>query len=147
MLYLKHLSSILNIFFLSFILILSCANAKKEKTQMNYNESELIQLSPLTQIFLREFDKEFSKFNKTDNFIPSKNLTEKYSIINKDNQFYISGLIKIEDFAGDVDLPDLIVHTKAGNILTVMIPLNQFYNIIVNKNIKYLQIDEKVHRK
>ncbi len=127
--------------------LINCGTAKKEQTNMYYDKNKLIQLSPLTQKFLEEFDKEISKFNKTDNFIPSENMLKNYPVFEKDGQYFISGLIKIEDFSGDVDLPNVIINTKAGNILTVIIPLNQFHNIIVNKNIKYLQIDEKLNRK
>lgn len=143
----KYISFLLMLLTFTLFILINCGTTKKEQSTMYYDKNNLIQLSPITQKFLEEFDKEISKFNETDNFIPSDNMMKKYPVFKKDSQYFISGLIKIEDFSGDVDLPNVIINTKAGNIYTVIIPLNQFHNIIVNKNIKYLQIDEKVNRK
>jgi len=127
--------------------ILSCSSTPEKEDKVNYDKEKLVKMSPLTQMFLNDFGKEYDAFNKSDNFIPSVELLEKYSLEKMGEVYFVSGLIKIDEFAGDVDFPGLKINTKAGNILTVKIPLNFFYDVIVNNKIKYIQIDEKVKRK
>ncbi|MFH1049483.1 MAG: hypothetical protein V1779_00975 [bacterium] len=126
------------------IIFVACSSVPENNEQNMYDKNQLVKMSPQTRIFLDDFEKELKRYNKSDNFVPSEKMIKKYSIINRDNTYYISGLIKTQEFSGDVDFSGLIINTKAGNILTVNIPLNLFLQIVVNKNIKYLQIDEQV---
>ncbi len=136
----------INMYFL-LLSFFSCSSVPEKDYTLDYNKDDLINMSPLSRIFLDDFDKEYYTFNESDNFIPSEDLINKYPIIKIDNNFYIKGLIKIAELTDDIDLAGLIINTKAGNILTVNIPLNLFHDVIVKQNIKYLQIDEKVNKR
>lgn len=127
------------------IIFVSCCSVPQNKK--NYHKEKLVVMSPLTKKFLEDFEKEYNSFNKNENFVPSEDLKNNYLISFRDNGYLISGLIKVDEFFNQADFPGLLINTRAGNILTVNIPLNLFFDIIVNENIKYLQIDEKVSRK
>jgi len=135
------------IFLIVLSALLGCTTLTKQAREQTKNELKYVKLSPRTEQFLNNLKNEKKLFNETDNFIPSEELIEKYSLIKSNDIYYVAGLIKVDEFSGDVDLPGVNINTKAGNIFTVQIPLNLFEQVIVNENLKYLQIDDKVKKR
>jgi len=121
------------------------SNNKAEKETAKSSSAEyLFNLSLHTKLFLQELDKEIAIQKKGD-FIPSEQFIEKYNIQKIGDVHSISGFIKISNDFKEADLNSLNIKmgSKAGEIMTVIIPLEEMNKFLKIKGISYFEINKK----
>ena len=136
---------------LSFI-IASCCNCRHtEKSQENSSDNSVynaegVKLSSATQAFYKNYRAERVKIPPESKFIPSATLINDFHLSKVDDDFYINGMIKVNDKVNIEALTayGIKINTKAGNIWTVIVPVDSFNNLLGAKGIEYIQIDEQV---
>ena len=81
-----------------------------------------------------------------DNYVPSKELIEKYNLRKLNGVYTISGFIKINNEFNENDLAQLNIkaNSKIGEIMTVIIPLNSIEMFLKINGVKYFEISQKV---
>ncbi len=123
--------------------ISSNSKAEKEATKTVATEY-LFDLSMYTKLFLQELDKEIA-IQKRGDFIPSEEFIEKYNVQNISDVHSISGFIKINSEFMESDLNSLNIKmgSKAGDIMTIIIPLDEMSKFLKIKGIKYFEINKK----
>jgi hypothetical protein len=129
------------------VFMFSCisSNSKAEKETVKSVSTEyLFDLSLHTRLFLRELDKEIAIQKKGD-FIPSEKFIEKYNTQKIEDVYSISGFIKInDDFKEtDLDLLNIKMGSKSGDIMTLIIPLDKMPKFLKIKGISYFEINRK----
>jgi hypothetical protein len=126
------------------------SNCTKSNKAMNTETiSENNRLSPSTSLLIDELKREIGETEKDKTFIPSNDLIEKYGLKLKNEKYYVSGLIKVEDGFDEQILSnyDIQIRTKAGNIYTVNINVSELIKLSEIKTVLYIQIDEKINFK
>ncbi len=120
-------------------------NSKQFNKNENFKNPQPTKLSPMTCMLLNSI-KGFE--NKSEINLKSK-LAKQFLLKKIDNVVYVGGLIKINDEFDNKALSDLGVKigTKAGNILTVKIPIINLDQLGNMPGISYLQIDERIVQK
>lgn len=129
----------------------SCSGTKSIKNETIENQSinnltPIFQVSVKTKLLINEIKTELStKKTNLDNFVPSKQLIETYSLMKIDGLIYISGFIQINENFQQSTLDEISVKTgmPSGKILTIHIPINNFDSFLKNEGIEYFQLTEK----
>ncbi|MFA6569713.1 MAG: hypothetical protein WCT77_00545 [Bacteroidota bacterium] len=140
------------LFFTLSFLIASCCNCSHtEKSQDNSGDNsvpktETVKLSSTTLAFYKNYKAERVKIPPESKFIPSAALINDFHLSKVDDEFYINGMIKVNDKVNIEELTayGIKINTKAGNIWTVVVPVDSFNNLMGAKGIEYIQIDEQV---
>ncbi|RLD37624.1 MAG: hypothetical protein DRI74_06235 [Bacteroidetes bacterium] len=119
-------------------------NKSKKEVSPLVSTEYLFDLSLHTKLFLQELDKEIAS-KKDGNFIPSEEFIEKYNIQKIEGDYSISGFIKVDGNFREADLVSLNIKmgSKAGEIMTIIIPLEKMAKFLELKGIKYFEINKK----
>jgi len=120
-------------------------NNKQYESSSSVNHSESNRISPMTGIFLNEI----KKVDVKSESILRTEFAKKFLLKEINNKIYISGLLRVND-GFNIQLlqnRDVKIGTKAGNILSVKIPLDKLNEICNLQGINYIQIDERVSKK
>jgi hypothetical protein len=125
---------------------------KKEKHGMNdsiFFEKYASKMSPPTAMLLKDIHSNTVKNENLQNFVPDSILIQKYNLKLDDGVYYVNGIVKAnkELKKNFIDKHKIKVRTEAGNILTIGIPLFSLKILIMNENVTYVQIDEKLFKK
>lgn len=123
---------------------ISSNNKAEKETAKSVSSEYLFDLSLHTKLFLQELDKEIA-IQKKGGFIPSEKFIEKYNTQKIEDVHSISGFIKINDDFKEADFVSLNIKTgsKAGEIMTVIIPLDKMSKFLELKGINYFEINKK----
>ncbi len=100
-----------------------------------------------TKRFIKEV-KKLEKFQKK----PDKQLEkiqEFYPLLKIDNKYFIGGIIKVEESFDENELTDLNVKitTKADNLWTVKIPIENVKEVVKLDGIEFIQTDTRIKKK
>jgi hypothetical protein len=117
------------------------ANKNISKNEKLLSSDICNKISPLSEKLLLDI-------KKTDEFQSIKAKKE-YVLKSINNDSYVSGLIRVNDYNDIENLEKIGVKfsTKAGNILTFRVNLKDFENLVNTNYYNYLQIDEPVRKK
>ncbi len=149
-------SSLLAVLLFSLIpFCISCGGAKQtnNKTEVNHTTSNLtpiFNVSARTKSFLAALENEISGHgNSIENAQLSEKFIEAYNVRELDNDYSISGFIKMnEDFdSKDLEQIDVALRQPTGAITTVQVPLKSLGQFLKIPGIEYFEISEKVTNK
>lgn len=135
-------------------LIFSCTTTKntsenRKKQEKIKNATEMtseIKTSTFTRFFINDINKEWDNQQKTlDNYIPSKELIDKYGIQLFNDVYFIQGFIIANNHLDSIALNQLNIETgkPMDNKMTIRIPLKSFKQFLKIKGIKYFEIHPK----
>lgn len=134
-----------------FLFLIGCNPVNK--TSKKNNKSEVIDfssqsnfdLSPNTKFFLKDLDELLKKSELKDIKLP-QNFTDKYSIKEIDNNYWVTGFIKINsDFDTTKFGDNNFNFKKNGNISSINFKLTQLHIFLKSDGIEYFSISEKAH--
>ncbi|ROL61530.1 T9SS C-terminal target domain-containing protein [Bacteroidetes/Chlorobi group bacterium ChocPot_Mid] len=114
---------------------------KLHSTGIIQSDNKNNKISPLTHKLINDLK---SANSKSENLLNKKN--SPYLLRKIDNNIFVGALIKVTD---NFNIQNLIksgikIGSKAGNIISIKIPIEKLEMISNLENIYYLQIDEKV---
>ncbi len=130
----------------------SCSGTKRtnNKTEMNQTTTILtanIDVSAKTRQLIKDIQDELSS-QKTSisKYVPSKNIIDKYDIIQIENLYHISGMIMTNETFDNSSLKEIGVKigNQSGKFTTIQIPVNSFDLFLKNTGIGYFELTEKV---
>jgi hypothetical protein len=151
----KHQKKIYLLFSISLALTVisfACSGTKKTKHNTEMNQTATIlttnfDVSAKARNLIKEIQDELI-FQKIFiiSYDPSKNIIEKYDIINFKNTYYISGMILSNEIFDNLSLKEIGVKigNQSGKFTIVQIPINSFELFLKNKGIAYFELTEKV---
>jgi hypothetical protein len=131
-----------------FILFFSCRSGKEaaDNSSIANKSGNMADISQSTGNFLYLLNQEKQQLGM-DNFTPSEEMIQKYRLRKFDEQYYIAGMIKVEEGFDNQKLKDLKVRTgtEAGQIITVHMPIHKIEEIRRLQGVNYIQINDPVH--
>jgi minor extracellular serine protease Vpr len=91
-------------------------------------------------------DLKLDGYKKIKNYRPSEKITRKYPVKIINQRYYIGALIKINKKFNRSDLLkyDVLIGTRAGDILSVTVPIENLEELSKIEGIDFIQIDEPV---
>jgi minor extracellular serine protease Vpr len=91
-------------------------------------------------------DLKLDGYKKIENYRPSEKITRKYPVKIINQRYYIGALIKINKKFNRSDLLkyDVLIGTRAGDILSVKVPIENLEELSKIEGIDFIQIDEPV---
>jgi hypothetical protein len=136
------------------IMNITCCNStkyRKNNIEMNQQITDLtpiFNVSARTMLFINEVEEELKKSKtKLENYTPTIETIEKYSLIYIENLIYISGFMQIKMNFDKTKLDEISV--KTGNIngkfITVQVPFSKFDQFLKNEEVEYFEIAIKVN--
>lgn len=133
----------------------SCSGTKRtnNKTEMNQTTTTLtatFDVSAKTRQLIKDIQDELSSQKiSISNYVPSKNIIDKYDIIQIENLYHISGMMMTNETFDNSSLKEIGVKigNQSGKFTTIQIPINSFDLFLANKGISYFQISEKTKTK
>ena len=131
--------------------IACCSNTKYRKcnTEMNQQITDLtpiFNISAQTRLLINEIEKELNiSKTKLENYTPTTEIIDKYSLIYIGNQIYISGfmLTKMNFDRTELDKISVKTGSTSGKLTTVQVPLNKLDQFLKNEQIEYFEIAVK----
>jgi len=115
---------------------------KTNKTNDTINTN--MKLSLQTKQFVKEMKSiDIDESNISDEII------SKYGIVTRNNQYFITGLAKVNERFDLQELKNMNINinSKSGNIITLEIPLNDLDIFLKYKGVNYFEISQKVELK
>lgn len=133
------------ILYSSLFFFFSCGQKNKlasTETKEVIEETYTVKLSPFAAFFKMDLEKEWNS-SKSKNFIPSKELRDKYGIGIYNNQYLVHGFVQTNDQYNEVELEALGISTGRpfGNSRTINIPLNNFFNFLKLEGVDYFEMN------
>lgn len=133
----------------------SCSGTKRtnNKTEMNQTTTVLtanFDVSAKTRQLIKDIQDELSLQKiSISNYVPSKNIIDKYDIIQIENLYHIGGMMMTNETFDISSLNEIGVKigNQSGKFTTIQIPTNSFDLFLTNKGISYFQISEKIKTK
>lgn len=132
----------------------SCGGTKRIHNKTEMNQTTILtanfDVSAKTRLFIKDVQDElFVHKTSISKYVPSKNIIDKYNIIQIDNIYHISGMMMTNETFEKSGLNEIGVKIsiQSGNIATIQIPVNNFDLFLKNQGITYFQISEKVKTK
>lgn len=130
----------------------SCSGTKRtnNKTEMNQTTTVLtanFDVSAKTRQLIKDIQDELSLQKiSISNYVPSKNIIDKYDIIQIENLYHISGMMLTNETFDISSLNEIgaKIGTQSGKFTTVQIPINSFNLFLKNQGIAYFELTEKV---
>ena len=150
----KHKGKIFRLLTISLALTVcsySCSGTKKtnNKTEMNQSTTVLtanFNVSAKTRQLIKDIQDELTEQkNSTNKYVPSKKIIDKYSIIQIENAFHVSGMMMTNETFENSSLIEIGVKTgsQSGKFTTVKIPINNLDLFLKNEGIEYFEVTEK----
>lgn len=140
-----------SVFIMLLLGLFACNNQKKssetepkEKSNLEYSASK----ASMQANQLLEEIKEY-KLKNTSDFVPNEAQIKKYDLIKIENSYYLGALIKMNENASSSNLENLGVKigTKAGNIWSAKIPVNNFIKLIQLNEVIYIDHNSTINTK
>lgn len=143
----------ISVFFVYALVLHSCIGSKEllnEKQKESLSKEEISATYPIstsTKCFILDLDKEL-KENKVNVkfFEPSRKLIESYSLIKINQEYCISGFIKVNPtfIKTELEKKGVLFGSTSGQIVTVNVPLSSLQDFLSNQSIQYFEISSKV---
>ena len=148
----KKTISLIVVFIYAF-LIHSCSNSKEvsnQKKNQSLSKEEIsasYAISTSTKRFILDLNNELEE-NKVGVkfFEPSRKLIASYSLIKINQEYCISGFIKVNPTFIKTELEEkgVLFGSTSGQIVTVNVPLSSLQYFLNNQSIQYFEISSKV---
>lgn len=106
----------------------------------------IFNISAQTRLLINEIEKELNiSKTKLENYTPTTEIIDKYSLIYIGNQIYISGfmLTKMNFDRTELDKISVKTGSTSGKLTTVQVPLNKLDQFLKNEQIEYFEIAVK----
>lgn len=129
----------------------SCSGTKRtnNKTEMNQTTTVLtanFDVSAKTRQLIKDIQDELTeKKISISKYVPSKNIIDKYDIIQIENIYHISGMMMINETYENSSLNNIGVKIgkQSGKFTTIQVPVNSFDLFLKNQGIAYFEVTEK----
>lgn len=133
----------------------SCSGTKKANNKGEMNQTTTIlrtnfDISARTRQLIQDIQDElFLHKISISQYVPSKNIIDKYDIIQIENIYHIGGMMMTNETFDNSSLNEIGVKigSQSGQITTVQIPVNSFDLFLKNQGIAYFQTSEKTKTK
>lgn len=127
-------------------LLIACA-ANYKTTKVN-PVTPHFPVSNNTQLFLFDYNNEVTQCEKQNRqFTPSQELVNKYQLNKLKNDYCVFGFIKVDSTFSEQQFSydGMIVNSRAGQIVTVQIPLKHLSSFLQYSGIIYFDIAHKMN--
>jgi len=144
----------ISFFFITILVISSCTTSKEvaNKSQSLENEeiTSLFPVSASTKRFLYDFNNELKKSKvEINSFEPSLKLIDSYSLRKINEEYCISGFIKVNEsfLKTNLESKGVTFGSTSGKIITINVPLVYLEDFLKEDTIQYFEISSKVQIK